>query len=157
MDARTREACRVRCVRPRGSSRPGTARVLRRTQRATARDQQHMGSTANPPSIGNRCVPAAAGTQYHHAPSQAQLPPAEPPLSKAQLDARFKMEQQRRDGRVHAQRTLALTVDSFRPAVTWLPSLRRSLDTVGERSNIPSEGVPFVSIRACLRTPSISS
>lgn len=48
-----------------------------------------MGSTANPPSIGNRCVPAAAGTQYHHAPSQAQLPPAEPPLSKAQLDARF--------------------------------------------------------------------
>ena len=26
-----------------------------------------------------------------------------------------------------------------------------------ERSNIPSEGVPFVSIRACLRTPSISS
>ena len=41
--------------------------------------------------------------------------------------------------------------------LTWLPSLRRSLDTVGERSNIPSEGVPFVSIRACLRTPSISS
>ena len=41
--------------------------------------------------------------------------------------------------------------------LTWLPSLRRSLDTVGERSNILSEGVPFVSIRACLRTPSISA
>ena len=61
------------------------------------------------------------------------------------------------DGRVHAQRTLALTMDSLSPADMAALIVRRSLDTVGERSNIPSEGVPFVSIRACLRTPSISS
>jgi hypothetical protein len=49
------------------------------------------------------------------------------------------------DGRVHAQRTLALTVDSFRPAdMAALIAHEVPGHGVGERlpsSNIPSEGV----------------
>ena len=78
----TGELAAVRCVHVGG--------VLWRTQPATARKQQHMGSTANSSSIGNLGVPAVPGTQNQHAPSPAHQPPVdEPTLSRTQLDARF--------------------------------------------------------------------
>ena len=68
---------------------------------ATAREQQSMGGSG---VLGQSIAAAAAGGgAAQHPPAQAQLPPAEPPLTRAQLDARFeKVEQEARARRQEA-------------------------------------------------------